>query len=88
MAGPGSFKKGKGGGGGGLVVKFCQILFLSLLIYAWGVDGGSRRRKHVDYKKSSCRPVKFKKITCRMSLKPKKGCVALSILGVYTPMHV
>ena len=31
-----------------------------------------------------CRPVDFKKRLCGMSLSPKKGHVALSILGVYT----
>ena len=30
------------------------------------------------------RPVDFKKRPWRMSLRPKKGCVFLSILGVYT----
>ena len=39
----------------------------------------------VEFKKSSRRPVDFKESSCRMSLKPKKGCVAMSILGVYTP---
>ena len=48
----------------------------------------------VDYKKTSCRPVKikktsfrlvaFKKTSYRMSLRPKKGHVAVAILGVYT----
>ena len=28
---------------------------------------------HVDYKTWQCRPVEFKKSSCRMSLKPKKG---------------
>ena len=37
----------------------------------------------VDFKKSSCRPVDFKKSSCRMSLRPKKGRVAMSILGVH-----
>ena len=37
------------------------------------------------FKKQSCRPVEFKKQPCRMSLRPKKGRVALSILGVHTP---
>ena len=36
------------------------------------------------FKKASCRPVDFKKVPCRMSQRPKKGCVAVSILGVYT----
>ena len=39
-------------------------------------------------KKHPCRPVEFKKHPCRMSLRPKKGRVALSILGVYTHMSV
>ena len=39
----------------------------------------------VDFKKASCRHVSFKKVPWRMSLKPKKGCVTMSILGVYTP---
>ena len=56
-----------------------------------GVDGGSRcrmsqcRRRPVEFKKQPCRPVKFKKQPCHMSLRPKKGRVALSILGVHTP---
>ena len=29
-------------------------------------------------------PVDFKKVPCCMSLRPKKGRVAMSILGVYT----
>ena len=37
------------------------------------------------FKKTSCRPAKFKKTSCRMSLKPKKGRVAVSILRVHTP---
>ena len=39
----------------------------------------------VEFKKQSCHPVEFKKWPCRMSLRPKKGRVALSILGVHTP---
>ena len=39
----------------------------------------------VEFKKQSCRPVEFKKQSCRMSLRPKKGRVALSILRVNTP---
>ena len=39
----------------------------------------------VDFKKVSCRPVDFKKVLCRMSLRPKKGRVAVSILGVKGP---
>ena len=42
----------------------------------------------VEFKKSSCRPVEFKKSSCRMSLKPKKGHVAVTVLGVYTPILV
>ena len=38
----------------------------------------------MDFKKGPCHPVEFKKRPCRMSLKPKNGCVALSILGVYS----
>ena len=38
----------------------------------------------VEFKKHPCRPVEFKKLPCRMSLRPKKGRVALSILGVHT----
>ena len=47
-----------------------------------------------DFKKSSCHPVDFRKLpcpvslsfyfTCRMSPRPRKGHVAVSILGVYT----
>ena len=48
------------------------------------MGGGGVPMSHVDYKKGQCRPVEFKKHPCRMSLRPKKGCVALSILGVYT----
>ena len=40
----------------------------------------------VDFKLSSCHHVDFKKVTFRMSVKPKKGCVAVLILGVYTPI--
>ena len=32
----------------------------------------------MEFKKTSCRHVEFKKVPCRMSLKPKKGCVAVS----------
>ena len=39
----------------------------------------------VEFKKQSCRPVRFKKQPCRMSLRPKKGRVAVSILGVHPP---
>ena len=52
---------------------------------------------HVYYKKWLCHPVEFEKglccsvefkkgcvALCQMSLRPKKHCVALSILGVYT----
>ena len=39
----------------------------------------------VDYKKVSCRPVDFKKVLCRMSLRPRKGRVAVSILRVRGP---
>ena len=39
----------------------------------------------VDFKKTSCCHVNFKKVPCRMSLKAKKGSVAVSILGAYTP---
>ena len=40
----------------------------------------------VDFKKGPCRPVDFKKWSSRMSLRSKNGCVAVSILGVYTHM--
>ena len=39
----------------------------------------------VEFKKQFCHPVEFKKQPCRMSLRPKKGRVALSILVVNTP---
>ena len=67
----------------------CKILSnpVSVLAYLCMGGGWAVPTSHVDYKKSPCRPVKFKKITCRLSLKPKKGCVALSILGVYTLKH-
>ena len=42
------------------------------------------RKLHVDFKKTSCRHVDFTKVPCHMSLRPKKGSVAVSILGVYT----
>ena len=42
-----------------------------------------RPRRPVDFQKMLCRPVKSKKEPCRKSLRPKNGCVALSILGVY-----
>ena len=38
----------------------------------------------VDFKKVPCRPIGLKKVPCRMAPKPKKGHVAVSILGVYT----
>ena len=38
-----------------------------------------------EFKRASCRHVDFKKVPCRMSQKPKKARVAVSILGVYTP---
>ena len=41
----------------------------------------------VEFKKQSCRPVKFKKQPCRMSLRPKKGRVTVSILGVHPPQR-
>ena len=39
-----------------------------------------------DFKKASCCHVYFKKVACCKSLKPKMDSVALSILGVYTPV--
>ena len=42
----------------------------------------------VDFKKTSCRPVEFKKTSCRMSLRPEKGRVAVSILRLNTPTLV
>ena len=52
----------------------------------------------VKFKKSSCRHVDFKKvpcplslsfyIPCHMSLRPRKGHVAVSILRVHTPYLV
>ena len=47
-----------------------------------GMDGGVPM-SHVDYKKWLCGPGDFKKVLCRLSLRPKKGCVIVSILGVY-----
>ena len=41
----------------------------------------------VDFKKVPCRPVDFKKIPCRLSLRPQKGRVAVSILVVHTPIY-
>ena len=38
----------------------------------------------VDFKKVPCRLVDLEKVPCRMSLRPKKGRVAMSILGVFT----
>ena len=38
-----------------------------------------------DFKKLSCRPVDFKKVPCRLSLRPKNGRVAVSILRVHAP---
>ena len=35
----------------------------------------------VEFKKGLSRPVDFKKRQCHISLRPKKGCVAVSILG-------
>ena len=42
----------------------------------------------VDFKKVPCRPVDFKKVPCHMSLRPKKGRVAVSILGACTPKYM
>ena len=39
----------------------------------------------VGFKKWPCHPVKFKKRPCCMSLSPKNGRVAVSILRVNTP---
>ena len=39
----------------------------------------------VDFKKVPCRPVNFKKVPYGMSLRPQKGRVAVSILGVHPP---
>ena len=36
-------------------------------------------------KQALCCHIDFKKIPCHMSLRPKKGHVALSMLGVFTP---
>ena len=51
-----------------------------------GGGGGSRCRMSlirngngpVEFKKTSCHPVDFKKVPYRMSLRPKKGLVAVS----------
>ena len=52
----------------------------------WPVDFKKVPCHPIDFKKTSCRPVDFKKLPpCRMSLKPKKGHVAVLILVVYTP---
>ena len=40
-------------------------------------------RHPVDFKKVQRCHVDFKKVLCRMSLRPQKGCVDMSILGVY-----
>ena len=42
------------------------------------VDGGSLCRMSIK-NKCLCLPVEYKKVPFRMSLKPKKGCVAVSI---------
>ena len=42
----------------------------------------------IDFKKTSCRHVDFEKVPCRMSLRPRRGHVAVSILGVPTPIDV
>ena len=42
----------------------------------------------VAFKKVLCHHVDFKKVPCRISLRPKMGCVAMSILGVYTHMGI
>ena len=39
----------------------------------------------VEFMEVPCHPVDFKKVPCRISLMPKKCCVAVSIFGVYTP---
>ena len=61
------------------------------------VDYNKRQCRPVEFKKQPCRPVElekqsclpveFKKQPCRMSLRPrpKKGRVAVSILGVHAP---
>ena len=48
------------------------------------VDFKKTSCRPADFKKASCRHVDFKKVPCRMLLSPKKGCVTLSILEVYT----
>ena len=37
---------------------------------------------HVDFKTWLCCHVDFKKVPCRMWLRSKKGCVAVSILAI------
>ena len=44
------------------------------------VDYKKWQCRPVDLKKVPCRPVDLKKVPCRMSLRPKKGRVAMSIL--------
>ena len=41
-----------------------------------------------DFKKASSRHVNFKKVPCRISLRPKKGSVAMSIKGSKPPHWV
>ena len=43
--------------------------------------------RRVEFKKRPCRPVDFKKVPCRLSLRPKNGRFAVSILRVHTPSN-
>ena len=80
-----------------LPVCVCVCVCVYVCVCMWGLWLGVPM-SHVNYKKSYCPPVEFKKRLChpvdfrkrlcRISLRPKNGRVALSILGVCVCMHV
>ena len=68
-------------GGGG--VPMSHVDFKKWLCRPVEFKKGPCRR--VEFKRRPCRPVEFKKVPCRLSLRPKHGCVAVSMLRVHTP---
>ena len=74
-----------GGGGGGWGVPMSHVDYKKWLCHP--VDFKETSYHPVNFKKNPCHPVEFKKTSCRMSLGPKKGRVAVSILRVITPYY-
>ena len=64
----------------------CRMAILRNVHVALSSFKKNRLCRPVDFKKASCRHVYSKKVPCCMSLKPKKDSVAVLILGVYTPV--